>query len=120
MRFAGPGALADRREAYPRHQPPYAVAEDHDPVPAQIGSDLARPEERVLRERPVDLLRQRQRRRINPDRRDFERRPARSHHLELPADSEIRWARRIMDVLFAGLIYRALVTNTFSTASLPV
>ncbi len=69
MRLAGSGALVDRLQAHFGHQSANAVTPKEYPFAAQIGGDLARPEERVFGEHPINLFHHVQRSRIDPDRR---------------------------------------------------
>lgn len=83
-------SLVDRFKAHLGHQPAHLVATGDNPVPAQVGCDLAAAEERLLGEDPVDGLHQAQGGRTDPDRHVVRRRPAQLHQFALLADTQIR------------------------------
>lgn len=87
MRLTGPRAFVDCLQPHLGHQSPDTVPPDGHAFAAQIGCDLAQPEERVLGEDAVDLFHHRQSVRVDPDRRVVKRQPAEPDQLALPADA---------------------------------
>ena len=82
-------ALLECLIAHLRHQPLQKIATDNNTFPAQIGSDLARAEERVFGKHAIDLFYLRQRLGIDPDRHVVERESAEPRQLALLADAQL-------------------------------
>ena len=71
---------------FPRNAPD-AMTPDNRAFPTQIGCDLARTEERVFGEHPVNLFHHRQCVRVDANRRVIEGRPRQPHQFALLAPS---------------------------------
>ena len=72
MRLTGSGPFVDRLQAHLCHQLPDAMTANGRSFSSQISCDLAATEERIFGEHAVDLFHQRQRVRIDADRRVVE------------------------------------------------